>query len=252
MRKLFTILATLSVLLGMAGPVSAATGSIGIANIAACKDTTTVTVSGSSSYASNQVRVSVYRGDSQGKYHFLAETTTPTFGSGNFGLPVTVDYSANSVAEGATLRIEVRLRAGGSTVSGPIITYVTAADKHCVGKCSVVITSTDRAPAAGVVTLRSHFGSWFRPEGRLHGVVPVAAGQILNTVIVGVSCEATLRAWYYPATGKDRTPKLLPSQYWPNEYGTNQTQGLMSYSTSFKQGLPATRPLETDDPYAPK
>lgn len=253
MRKLFTVLAMLSVLLAIAGPASAATGSIGIASIAACKDTTTVTVAGSSSYSTNYVKVSVYKGDSKGNYHLLAETSTETFGSGSFNLPVTVDYSAKSVAEGTSLRIEVRLKAtGSSTVSGPITTYVQAADKYCFGKCSVSINTLDKAPASGVVTLRSHFGSWFRPEGWLHGAVPVVAGQALNAMIVGAPCDSTMRVWYYPATGKDRTPKMLPSQYWPAEYGTALSDGSASYTTSFKRGLPATKPLETGDPYAPK
>src|SRR5512137_1863628 len=100
MHKLFTILATLSVLLAMAGPASAATASIGLASVAACKDTTTVTVFGSSTYSTNYVKVSVYKGDSNGNYHLLAEASTETFGSGSFNLPVTVDYSAKSVTEG--------------------------------------------------------------------------------------------------------------------------------------------------------
>ncbi|MFN8597666.1 MAG: hypothetical protein U0559_15970 [Anaerolineae bacterium] len=102
------------------------------------------------------------------------------------------------------------------------------------------------------MTLRSHFGSWFRPEGRLQGALPVLAGQALNGMIVGVPCDVTMRVWYYPATGKDRTPKLLPSQYWPAEYGTAASNGSVTYATSFKLGLPATKPLEADDPYAPK
>lgn len=253
MRKLLAVAATLGLLLAVASPVMAATVSLGLTNVAACKDTATVTVYGSSSYTTNHVKVSVYKKDSKGNYQLLAETTTNAFSSGSFSFPVMVDYSTKSVTEGTSLRIEVRLKAPGSdTVSGPITTYTTAADKYCLGKCSIAITTADKAPASGVVTLRSHFGSWFRPEGRLQGALPVLAGQALNGMIVGVPCDVTMRVWYYPATGKDRTPKLLPSQYWPAEYGTAASNGSVTYATSFKFGLPATKPLEADDPYAPK
>ena len=70
--------------------------------------------------------------------------------------------------------------------------------------------------------------------------------------MVALPCNWTVRAWYYPATGKDRTPKLLPAQYWPNEFAATSQDGANPYATSFAKGLKATAPLESGDPYAPK
>jgi hypothetical protein len=258
MRKLWLLTTVLGLWLSIAGPVSAATqpGFIGVYSLAACKDTTTVAVSGTSIYATNRVKVSVYVQNSDGDYVFRRSVTSDNFSSGDFLIPLTVDYSDKKVAEGTALRVDVKLQrqSGGSftTISGPISTYVSAADRSCKDKCSVTITTLDRAPANGTITLRTHFGDWFRPEGRLYGAIPVSAGQRLHNTVVGVPCNATARVWYYPATGKDRTPRLLPSQYWPVDYGVSEQDGAIPYAASFARGVPATKPLEADDPYAPK
>lgn len=256
MKKTLWALTVIGLLLVLAGPAAAQSGSVGIYSVAACKDTTTVAVSGKSDYATNRVKVSVYVQDAKGNYNLRAEIVSSTFGSGSFLLPITVDYSHKSVAEGTSLRIDVKLQrqsgSGFSTVSGPVSTFVAAADKYCQDKCTVTITASDRAPTKGTLTLRTHFGAWFRPEGRLYGAIPVNAGQILHATVVGVPCDAAVRVWYYPATGKDRTPKLLPAQYWPNEFAATTADGAIPYTTSFSKGLLATKPLESDDPYAPK
>ena len=237
--------------------VSAApNGVYGIYSIDACRDSTTVTVSGSSEFATNQIVASVSYLNDKGKYILLQQTTSGNFGSGSFTIPVTIDYSANPVDEGTSLQVIVQLQGmtgnGFVNLGDSVTTYVTAADKFCEGKCSVVLSTTDRAPANGVVTLRTHFGSWFRPEGWWQGAIPVYAGQAVQATIAGAPCGAQGRAWFYPATGKDRTPKMLPSQLWPDEFGTSSSGGSSFYVTSFAKGLPATKPLEPDDPYAPK
>ena len=253
MKRTLIVVAAIALLLSSAGVASAATVSLQVTNLAACRDTTTVTVSGTSSYSTNRINVNLYKQDANGNYNLFRTVTTDAFGSGDFSFPVTVDYSTKTMDAGTALRIEVRLKApGSSTVSGPITLYTVAGTQFCEGRCSVIIVTADKAPAKGVITLRSHFGSWFRPEGWLHGVIPVTAGQTVNSMIVGAPCDATMRAWYYPATGKDRTPRLLPSQYWPSEFGTAAADGSAAYTTTFKRGLPATKPLESDDRYASK
>jgi hypothetical protein len=235
---------------------AAAPNSVGIYSIAACRDTTTVTVSGSSSYATNRIQASISYLNSDGKYILLQQTTTGNFGSGSFWLSVVLDYHTQPVDADTQLQVIVQLqRSSGSGFVGvgdPITTYVTAADRYCLDQCSVTVLTTDRAPVNGVITLRTHFGSWFRPEGRLQGMMSVGAGQAVQMTFADVSCNAWARVWFYPATGKDRTPRLLPSQYWPSEYGTAAAGASAPYVTSFAKGLPATKPLESDDPLAPQ
>lgn len=229
----------------------------GIYSVAACRDTTTVTVSGSSSYATNRIQASVSYLDSDGdEYILLQQITSDNFGSGNFWVPVVLDYHTHLVDAGTQLQVIVQLQysssSGFTDLGSPVTTYITAADRLCFNQCSVAISTSDRAPTNGVVTLRSHFGSWFRPEGWTHGVVSVNAGQTVQMTIADVPCNAWVRVWFYPATGQDRTPRMLPSQNWPGEYGTDGAASSAIYATSFARGLPATKPLESDDPYAPK
>ena len=256
MKKLFPILivVVIALLLAIPAAATAPTGTGGIFSVAACKDTATVAVSGTSGWATNRIIVNIYYLNNQSKWIWL-QSASSNFGSGNFIVPVTVDYSKNGVPENTTLQINVELQrlSGNSFVDyATDTTTLTVTDKHCTNKCSVTLTTSDRAPVNGVITLRSHFGSWFRPEGRLYSAIPVNAGQALHATTVAVSCDATVRAWYYPASGKDRTPKMLPSQYWPGEFAATSADGSIPYATSFVKGLPATKPLESDDPYAPK
>ncbi len=235
--------------------VSAIT-TIAINGVATCRDATTVTVSGSSTYATNRVQASVSYQNSDGDYVLLQQTTSSSFGSGNFWLPIVIDYHTHVVSAGTSLQIIVQLQsmtgAGFTNTAGPITTYANAADRLCANQCSVALTSSDRAPTNGVVTLRSHFGSWFRPEGWLQGATYVNAGQTVQATFADVPCNAWVRAWFYPATGADRTPRMLPSQLWPGEFGTPAAGSSAPYVASFARGLPATKPLESDDPYAPK
>ena len=258
MKRVLVLVAVAGLLLALAGPAaaSAPTGFAGIYSVAACQDTTTVAVSGTSTNATNRVKVKVYAPDSNGNYVERAGTTSGTFGSGYFLLPVLVDYSGKPVDGGTQLRIDVQLQglSGSSYVNiGPTAsTYVAAADMLCANKCSATITTSDRAPVSGTVTVRSHYGSWFRPEGWTHAAMPVSAGQMLHFTVVGIPCISTLRVWYYPASGPDRTPRMLPAQYWPDEFGASTEDGAIPYAASFAKGLKATKPLESDDPYAPK
>ncbi len=173
---------------------AAVSNTIGIYTATACRDTTTVTVSGSSAYATNRVRVSLLVQNSDGDYILTRQVTSSNFGSGNFWLPIVVDYHTQPVDAGTSLEIIVQLQrqSGGGFVDlgGQVTTYVTAADRYCLNQCSVTVTTSDRAPASGVVTLRSHFGSWFRPEGWLHGVVSVNAGQTLQATFADVAMRS--------------------------------------------------------------
>lgn len=259
MRRLGLSSVIIGLLLAVVMPVSAAplaAGSVGIVSTAVCKDTATVAVSGTASYATNRVKVKLYKQNTNGSYELFRTVNSENFGSGDFMLAVLIDYSTNQVAAGRVMRVDVQLQrlSGSSFVDDGSLTSTTlgAADKLCKDKCSVTIASADRAPVKGTVTLRTHFGAWFRPEGRLYGAIPVNAGAKLNNTVIGVPCGAAVRVWYYPATGKDRTPKLLPAQYWPNEYAATVLDGTNPYTTSFAKGLAATKPLESDDPYAPK
>ena len=79
MKKFFLIAMTVLALLGlMAGPIAAAklSGSVSIYTAAACKDTATVAASGSSEWATNRIRVNVYKQDSKGNTIWLARATS--------------------------------------------------------------------------------------------------------------------------------------------------------------------------------
>ena len=228
----------------------------GIYSVAACRDTTTVTVSGSSSYATNRIRASVSNLNSDGDYVLLQQVTSANFGSGSFWIPVVLDYHTQPEDAGTQLQVIVQLQrssgSGFTDLGDPVTTYIAAADRLCFNQCSVTISTSDRAPTNGVITLRTRFGSWFRPEGWLQGAMSVSAGQTVQMTFADVSCDAWARVWFYPATGQDRTPRMLPSQYWPSEYGTAMAGASAPYAASFAKGLPATKPLESDDPYAPR
>jgi hypothetical protein len=257
MKKISLILLTLAVLLTLVSPAAASgpTGSIGIYSVAACQDTTTVAVSGTASAATNRIKAWIYKQNNKGEWIELASTVTDNFNSGSFLMSVSLNYYGKSVDDGATLQVVVKLqsRNGNSWADvGSASTIVHASDKLCQNRCSVTINTTDRAPADGVITVRSHYGSFFRPEGRLYSATSIKAGQRVLYAVVGVPCNWTVRAWYYPATGKDRTPKMLPAQYWPYEFAATSQDGSNPYTTSFAKGLKATAPLESDDPYAPK
>ncbi len=228
----------------------------GIYSVAACRDTTTVTVSGSSAYATNRILASVSYLNNKGKYQVLQQTTSSNFGSGNFWMPVVLDYHTDPVDADTSLQIIVQLQRSTGTgfvnVGDSVTTYVDAADRYCLNQCLISISTSDRAPVNGVVTLRSHFGSWFRPEGWTQGVVSVNKGQAVQATFADVPCNAWVRAWFYPASGADRTPRMLPSQFWPDEFGTAGAGATAPYATAFARGIPATKPLESDDPFAPR
>ena len=227
----------------------------GIYSVSACRDTTTVTVSGSSAYATNRIVASVSYLNDDGKYQLLQQTTSSNFGSGSFWIPVVLDYHTTPVDAGTSLQVIVQLQitsgGGFENFGDSITTYVNAADRYCFNQCSVSISTSDRAPVNGVITLRSHFGSWFRPEGWTQGVVSVNAGQAVQATFADVHCNAWVRAWFYPASGADRTPRMLPSQFWPDEFGMPSAGASASYATAFSKGIPATKPLEPGDPFAP-
>ena len=257
MKKISMMLLTMVVVLTLVSPVAAngPTGSIGIYSVAACQDTTTVAVSGTASAATNRIKAWVYKQNNKGEWIELASTVTAEFSSGSFMMPLVLDYFGKQVEGGTPLQVVVKLqsRNGNSYVDvGSASVTLNASDKTCQNKCSVTISTMDRAPVDGVITVRSHYGSFFRPEGWLHSAMSVKAGQSAPYAVVAFPCNWTVRAWYYPATGKDRTPKMLPAQYWPNEFAATSQDGANPYTTSFAKGVKATAALEADDPYAPK
>jgi hypothetical protein len=257
MKKISLMLLTMALLLTLVSPVAAngPTGLIGIYSVAACQDTTTVAVSGTANAATNRIKAWIYKQNDKGEWIELANTVTANFSNGTFLIPLVLDYFGKSVEGGTLLQAVVKLqsRSGNSWVDvGSTSTILNASDKDCQNKCSVTINTTDRAPSDGVITVRSHYGSFFRPEGWLHSVMPVKAGQRAFYTVVALSCNWTVRAWYYPATGKDRTPRLLPAQYWPYEFAATLDDGANPYTASFAKGLKATVALEAGDPYAPK
>jgi hypothetical protein len=260
MKKLSSILLAIAVLLTLANPSAASVptaGTSGAATIyaaAVCKDSAIVTVNGTSTNATNRIRVRLNAPDANGKYYLHKETYSGNFGSGDFTLPIVVSYSQRQLVDGKLVYIDVQLQglSGNTFVDlGPQQTVsATVADKFCKNKCLLTISSTDKAPVNGVITLRTHYGSLFRPEGRLYGAMPVSAGQRLQNTFPALPCNFTARVWYYPSTGKDRTPRLLNSQYWPDGYGLSGDPAIV-YATSFARSVKATAPLEPDDPYAP-
>jgi hypothetical protein len=254
-RHLFTIMVMLTMLLGVgAVGVSAddSSGWISVYDVAACKDSAMVSVDAYGPYKKNKVRAELFFIDSDGHDHRLAKVATADFGVGQTRMLISLPYS-HRINAYSTLRLEVQLKGGdGSTyvdIGPEIIIYTSAADVNCSGLCSVTVDIQDAAPANGTVTLRSRFGTWFRPEGALLGAQPVTAGDTALLTFVGVQCNWTVRAWYYPNTG-DTTPKMLPSQYWPGEFEATELNVSNPYMTTFASGLPATKPLEQDDPYA--
>lgn len=227
----------------------ASNGSIGIYDVAVCRDTTTVAAVGSAAYATNRVGVAVYFRNAEGKEVLLRQAYTGAFGPGPVSVALTLPYAGAAIAPGTLLRIEVRLQrlSGSAFIDVSVASqHVWTPDKNCFGECSITVDTSDRAPADGVVTLRSHYGTWFRPEGWLHGAMPVQAGHSARLTFVSVPCGWTVRAWYYPRTG-DTTPQMLPAQYWPHEFQANILDGTNPYVTTFGAGLPATDPLEADD-----
>ena len=257
MKKLSLTLAVFGLMLALVSPAAAAsTGQVGVGDVFVCKDMASVSVFGTSIYATNRVRVRVFVRNSQGEYTLHARASSEDFGSGDFSLGLLVDYRAKTVADGTDIRIDAQLqrKSGGgfANLGDSVSTYTQVTDQYCRDRCAMTLSSADKIPASGVLTLRTHFGSWFRPEGRTYGTLSVNAGAVLRATFIGLPCGVTARVWYYPATGKDRTPRLLPAQYWPADFGVDSATGEVVYVTSFARGLPATRPLESDDPYAPK
>jgi hypothetical protein len=260
MKKLSSLLLIVVVLLSLAAPATAGaatapTGMLGIYSVSACQDTTTVAVSGTSTNATNRVKAWIYKQNNKGEWVQLASTVTAHFSSGDFLMPLVLDYFDKAVEGGTPLQVVVKLQglSGNSFVDvSSASTILNASDATCQSKCSVTINTNDKAPANGVITLRSHFGSLFRPEGWLHSAMPIKAGQRAFYAVVALPCHWTVRAWYYPATGKDRTPKLLPAQYWPDEFAATLDDGANPYTTNFAKAVKATLPLEPGDPYAPK
>lgn len=253
MRRRYGVIAlalAIGLVCGTYGSAAAQSSSVGMHSIAACKDSTTVAVIGSTSFATNRVRATVYTTDSDGNDVMLDREYTESFGSGRVSVAIVLNYRKHPVSAGTRLRVEVQLErlSGNSFVGdGAILTqHAAAADKSCLGLCTVTVDTADVAPADGTLTLRTHYGSWFRPEGRLYGAVPVRAGRRLRATFVGLPCNWSARAWYYPVSG-DTVPKMLPAQYWPNEYAATVADGTNPYTTSFADGLPATHPLEADD-----
>jgi hypothetical protein len=252
--RLFVLVAlAASLVFVISSSAAASSGAIGVHSIAACKDSTTVAVIGSSTYANNRVHTAAYYQNADGNDVLLAEDYTPAFGAGRISLAALLKYVKTPVGAGTVLRIDVQLqRLNGNSyvnVGGIVRQYTTVADKSCVGLCSVTVDTTDAAPTDGTITLRSHYGSWFRPEGRMYSAVPISAGRRARVTFVGLPCGWTVRSWYYPKAG-DTTPRMLPAQYWPNEYAATDADGTNPYTTSFAAGLPATHPLEEDDPLA--
>ena len=221
--------------------------------VTACKDSATVVADVYSTYASNLVRVRVYYLNEDGEYQALAVAKSGIFGAGNSRVMVTVPYADRSVAAGTSLLLDVQLKRSygvnaWADLGAPVLYYTSAADKDCTGRCGLLVETSDGAPADGTITLRSRFGSWFRPEGALLGASPVTAGYRAKLVFAGLPCDWTVRVWYYPRNG-DTTPRMLPSQYWPGEFQITALDLSNPYVTSFAAGLPATAPLEEDDPY---
>ena len=233
-------------------PAQATSTSISIHSAAACKDTTTVAVIGTTGFASSRVQVQLFFRNALGQYVYKAGFTSNPFDAGPISMAVELNYAREPVSAGSLLRVDVRLErlSGGSYVDvlGVVSLTTTAADRSCVEACSVTVDTTDAAPSDGTLTLRSHYGSWFRPEGRLQGTATVGAGRPLRATFVGIPCGWTVRPWYYPKTG-DTTPKMLPSQYWPSEFAATVADGTNPYTTSFAQGVPPAHPLEANDPF---
>jgi hypothetical protein len=251
-RLLLGLVLAASLLAGLSASAEEGGGITSLYSVVACRDSATVVVDVYSPYATNQVRVRVSSQDDDGVYRYLAQEKSSSFGAGYSRVMVTVLYNGHWVDAYTPLMLDIQLKrsydSGWTDVGLPAIHYTSAADRNCAGLCSLVVETSDRAPADGTITLRSRYGSWFRPEGALLGAMSVMRGARATFTFAGLPCDWTVRAWYYPKTG-DTTPQMLPSQYWPNEYQITALGGTNPYITSFAAGLPATAPLEEDDPY---
>jgi len=251
-RLLLGLVLVLSLLAGLGVSAEEGGGITSLYSVLACKDSAAVVVDVYSPYATNLVRVKVSFQDDDGVYQYLAQEKSSPFGAGYSRVMVTVLYNGHWVEAYTPMMLDVQLKrsygSGWADVGLPAIHYTSAADRNCAGLCSLVVETTDRAPADGTITLRSRYGSWFRPEGALLGAMSVMRGGRAMLTYAGLPCDWTVRAWYYPKTG-DTTPQMLPSQYWPGEYQITALGGTNPYITSFAAGLPATAPLEEDDPY---
>src|SRR5512139_969620 len=119
MKKTGLILLTGMLLLTLVSPVAASgpTGMIGIYSVAACQDTTTVAVSGTASAATNRIKAWLYKQNDDGEWNVeLANTVTSDFDSGDFMVPLALNYFSHSVEGGTPLEVVVKLqsRSGNS------------------------------------------------------------------------------------------------------------------------------------------
>jgi len=251
-RLLMGLALGLSLMLGLGVSAEEGGGVTSVYSVVACKDSATVVVDVYSPYATNLVRARVSYLADDGDYEYLAQERSSPFGAGYSRVMVTVLYTGRQVSAHTSLMLDIQLKrsygSGWVSVGPPAIYYTSAADRQCAGSCTLVLETTDRAPADGTITVRGRYGSWFRPEGALLGAMSVMRGARATLTYAGLPCDWTVRAWYYPKTG-DTTPEMLPSQYWPGEYQVTTLGGTNPYVTSFAAGLPATAPLEEDDPY---
>ena len=94
MKKTGLILLTGVLLLTLASPAAASgpTGMIGIYSVAACQDTATVAVSGTASAATNRIKAWIYKLNDEGEWIELASTVSSNFDSGDFLMPLVLDY----------------------------------------------------------------------------------------------------------------------------------------------------------------
>src|SRR5512139_106357 len=110
MKKISLTLLAMVMLFTLASPVAAAgpTGLIGIYSVAACQDTTTVAVSGTASAATNRIKAWIYKQNDDGEWNVeLARTVTSNFDSGDFMIPLVLDYFSRSVDGGTPLQVVV-------------------------------------------------------------------------------------------------------------------------------------------------
>ena len=135
MKKVSILLLTVVLLVSTVAPASASgpTGTVGIYSVAACQDTTTVTVSGTASAATNRIKGWLYKQNDKGEWIQLGNTVvTGNFNSGDFIMPLVFDYFGNSVEGGTPLQVVVKLQSqsGSSLVDvSSTSTIVNASDK---------------------------------------------------------------------------------------------------------------------------
>ncbi len=140
MRRFSLSSLIIGLLLAMVVPVSAAplaAGTVGIASLAVCKDTATVVVAGTATYATNRVKVKLYKQNTKGAFEWFRTVNSENFGSGDFMLALQIDYSTNQVAAGRLMRVDVQLQrlSGSSFVNDGSLASTTlgAADKFVQG-----------------------------------------------------------------------------------------------------------------------